>query len=59
MTDKDRSNSPQSSKNQETERKPYRSPKLKNLGELRGVTMGGSPGQGDSGQEFSELPSEF
>ena len=56
MTDKDRGNSPESSKKQETERKPYRSPKLKDLGELRGVTMGGSPGAGDTADAQNDSP---
>jgi hypothetical protein len=30
-------------------RKPYRKPGLKSLGDLRTLTLGGSPGTGDSG----------
>lgn len=30
-------------------RRPYSTPQLKNLGEIRDLTMGGSPGVGDSG----------
>ena len=31
------------------QRKPYRKPYLKNLGDLRTLTLGGSAGAGDSG----------
>lgn len=30
-------------------RMPYRSPVLRELGDVRGVTLGGSPGAGESG----------
>jgi len=30
-------------------RKPYRKPRLQELGDLRTLTLGGSPGTGDSG----------
>ncbi len=42
------SNSPQ--------RKPYRKPYLKNLGDLRTLTLGGSPGAGDSGSSTIRTP---
>lgn len=32
-----------------SERKPYRQPVLRELGDVRGVTLGGSPGAGESG----------
>jgi hypothetical protein len=38
-------------------RKPYRKPTLKILGDLRTLTLGGTPGgTGDSGCEFLEAP---
>ena len=38
-------------------RKPYRKPQLEELGDLRTLTLGGSPGIGDSGGgQFSEFP---
>ena len=38
-------------------RKPYRKPQLEELGDLRTLTLGGSPGTGDSGGGmFSEFP---
>lgn len=33
----------------ENDRKPYRKPGLESLGDLRSLTLGGSPGAGDSG----------
>jgi hypothetical protein len=30
-------------------RKPYKSPRLEVLGDVRDITLGGSPGVGDSG----------
>jgi hypothetical protein len=35
-------------KNEKT-RKPYRKPQLGSLGDLRSLTLGGSPGTGESG----------
>lgn len=38
-------------------RRRYRKPLLERLGELRALTLGGSPGAGDSGGAYgSELP---
>jgi len=37
-------------------RKPYSRPKLDALGDLRALTLGGSPGLGDSGNEYTENP---
>ncbi len=34
----------------------YIKPQLIPLGDIRDVTMGGSPGSGDSGAAFTELP---
>jgi len=31
------------------ERKPYERPALRELGDVRGITLGGSPGAGESG----------
>ena len=36
--------------------KPYEIPRLDELGDLRALTLGGSPGIGDSGTEFCEKP---
>ncbi len=33
-------------------RKPYHKPQLEELGDLRTLTLGGSPGAGDSGGAF-------
>lgn len=35
-------------------RKPYHAPCLEELGDLRAVTLGGSPGSGDSGIFYCE-----
>lgn len=35
-------------------RQPYRTPQLTVYGNLRGITLGGSPGAGDSGQQDME-----
>ena len=37
-------------------RKPYHKPRLEELGDLRSLTLGGSPGGGDSSNTGSELP---
>jgi hypothetical protein len=37
-------------------RRNYRKPKLEDLGDLRTLTLGGSPGVGDSGNPGSEFP---
>ena len=37
-------------------RKPYRKPRLQELGDLRTLTLGGSPGTGDSGGGGAEFP---
>ncbi len=37
-------------------KKDYIKPQLTPLGDIRDVTMGGSPGTGDSGNAFTELP---
>ncbi|MBN1400971.1 MAG: lasso RiPP family leader peptide-containing protein [Anaerolineae bacterium] len=36
--------------------KPYAPPRLQLLGDIRDLTMGGSPGIGDSGVEEPEFP---
>jgi len=40
----------------EKSRKPYRKPRLEELGTLLDLTLGGSPGVGDSGVSHSERP---
>ncbi|HOP21407.1 MAG TPA: lasso RiPP family leader peptide-containing protein [Gammaproteobacteria bacterium] len=40
----------------QTKKQKYTTPKLFSLGDIRDVTMGGSPGVGDSGAGGSELP---
>lgn len=37
-------------------RRPYRAPRLESLGDLRGMTFGGSPGLNDSGSELTQEP---
>jgi hypothetical protein len=37
-------------------RKPYRKPHLEELGDLRSMTLGGSPGINDSGSEEVRRP---
>jgi len=37
-------------------RKFYRKPYLQELGDLRSLTLGGSPGAGDSGSAGTEFP---
>lgn len=37
-------------------RRSYRPPRLVALGDLRGMTFGGSPGLNDSGSEFVQEP---
>jgi hypothetical protein len=37
-------------------RKPYHKPTLQSYGELRDITLGGSPGVGDSINPTMELP---
>ncbi len=36
--------------------KLYSKPCLEELGDLRALTLGGSPGSGDSGADFCEIP---
>jgi len=38
------------------DKRPYQSPRLTAHGDLRGVTMGGSPGTGDSGATLIQEP---
>ena len=38
------------------DRRPYQKPQLTPLGDIRDVTMGGSPGFGDSGAGAPEKP---
>ncbi|HSG31730.1 MAG TPA: hypothetical protein VLB82_09310 [Thermodesulfobacteriota bacterium] len=37
-------------------KKLYKKPELKNYGKLKDITLGGSPGGGDSGNPGVELP---
>lgn len=37
-------------------RKRYEAPRLEVLGDLRTLTLGGSPGVNDSGAQFTEQP---
>ena len=37
-------------------RRPYRAPRLEVLGDVRDLTLGGSPGVGDSGDPFNFEP---
>lgn len=39
-----------------TQRKKYRKPKLEVLGDLRSLTLGGSPGVNDTGNPFVTQP---
>lgn len=39
-----------------TPKRPYRSPRLETLGDVRSLTLGGSPGVGDSGDPFNFEP---
>ncbi len=48
--------SPERSKSPKNPKKPYRSPELVACGDVRDVTMGGSPGVGDSGNGALEKP---
>lgn len=41
---------------QKKSKKQYKKPELKPLGDIRDVTMGGSPGIGDSGNAGAERP---
>jgi len=41
-------------KNRKERLKPYSKPVLEELGDLRDVTLGGSPGVSDSGNSFTE-----
>jgi hypothetical protein len=41
------------------DRRPYRSPRLERLGDLRNLTLGGSPGMGDSANSAIEAPLGF
>jgi hypothetical protein len=40
-------------------RKPYVPPRLQLLGDIRDLTMGGSPGVGDSGATSPEFPASW
>lgn len=40
-------------------RSPYRRPRLQRLGDLRSLTLGGSPGMGDSANSAIERPIGF
>ena len=42
-----------------TSRRPYRTPRLETLGDLRSLTLGGSPGMGDSANTAIESPLGF
>jgi hypothetical protein len=42
--------------NKNQNRKLYRKPRLEVLGDLRTLTLGGSPGLNDSGSEFTRKP---
>lgn len=42
-------NQKENKRNQEERKKPYTPPQVLSLGDIRDVTMGGSPGIGDSG----------
>jgi len=44
------------SKKKGSDKRPYEKPKLVSLGDIRDVTMGGSPGFGDSGAGTPEQP---
>jgi hypothetical protein len=47
-------------KNTVKPRKPYLKPRLEELGDLRSITLGGSPGAGDSGGGIStEFPTGY
>ncbi|MCP4200546.1 MAG: lasso RiPP family leader peptide-containing protein [bacterium] len=39
-----------------SEKRRYKSPRLERHGDLRTLTLGGSPGVGDSGDMFSQNP---
>ncbi|MEM9302698.1 MAG: lasso RiPP family leader peptide-containing protein [Pseudomonadota bacterium] len=39
-----------------SKRRPYEAPVVEDLGDVRDVTMGGSPGTTDSGNQFVECP---
>ncbi len=54
MMKKDRTNGQKTTTQQD--KKAYRKPQVKSLGDIRDVTMGGSPGVGDSGNAGAELP---
>ena len=43
-------------KNIPKSRKLYRKPHLQELGDLRSLTLGGSPGVGDSSNQFTQQP---
>ena len=40
-------------------RRTYGTPQLTRFGNLRGITLGGSPGAGDSGQQNQDPPMMF
>lgn len=42
--------------NKKQAKKKYVKPELSSLGDIRDVTMGGSPGTGDSGNAGTQLP---
>ena len=48
--------SDQSDQQTEPTRRPYETPRIIDRGDVRDVTMGGSPGGGDSGQPLVQLP---
>ena len=43
-------------KSRKTNKKEYKKPQLKSYGKLKDITLGGSPGGGDSGATGTELP---
>ena len=44
------------SENQVKVRRQYHKPRLEDLGDLRTLTLGGSPGLNDSGSQFTRRP---
>jgi len=42
-----------------TNKKEYKKPQLKSYGKLKDITLGGSPGSGDSGSETTRDPFGF
>ncbi len=43
-------------KSRKTNKKEYKKPQLKSYGKLKDITLGGSPGGGDSGNPDTQLP---